>query len=207
MQEQKRLSRGALDQLSEAERDVYLSWRRTKAPPLPVDKGLKMFELYLNGYDCEAICKVNSETYPLGQILDARMRYHWDDRKEHQIKRLFDSIGQKILVTHKESLGFLSDWLAAVHKLYGDKVKQFIQDGDPEILPVQIRFSSIKDYKEMTNLLIALINATKKQVQVKGQVDHVHKIEQSVPEIPKEIPNVVESTPGELLKLLDIVKS
>ncbi len=158
----------------EKEDDEYRKWKREKQAPIPLTLALQMYELYLNGYSCEEIWRVNAQRYPLGQIVDAKIRYDWDERKDTQLATLYGNIEKKVLHVKHEAVSHLADLLSAAHKIWGDKVAQFLQEGDMNLL-VGFDPSTVKNYKEILGML-QLLTAQKesKDVKVGGTVEHVH---------------------------------
>lgn len=173
------------------------SWKKTKEAPATLVLALKWYELYLNAYSCEDIWRVNGQKFQLGMIVDAKIRYEWDKRKETQLSNLFNNIETKVIKVKNESISLLSDLLAAAHKIWGDKVAKFLQDGDMDAL-AGFDPSSLKNYKEILAMLQALTTSPKdggnKDIRLEGKVNHVHTVES---------PKIGSSTAKELLKFLE----
>jgi hypothetical protein len=165
----------AIKQKMEAKEGEELrKWKRKAEAPLPLALALKMYELYLNGFSCEEIWRVNGQKYPLGQIVDAKLRYEWDDRKAEQLDSLYGSIEEKVLHVKNDAVSHLAGLLAAAHKIWGDRVAQFLQEGDQTLL-AGFDPSAIKTYKEILSMLQMLVaNKDTKEVKVSGNVEHVH---------------------------------
>lgn len=186
-----------LGRLSELEQSAYKEWALTQQPPLPLATAIKMYELFLNSYTTEEIFRVNGQQYPLGMIVDARLRYDWDDRRNSQIESMYSNIENKILRVKNEAVSNLADLLAAAHKIWGDKVKMFLQEGDPALLQgIGLDPSNMKNYKEILAMLSTLTEAKTKQVSGTVQHQHVHV---SV-DPPKKMSGKVAT---DLLKLVD----
>ncbi len=60
--------------LSGREIKAYTKWKKDAIDHLPLALALKLYELFLNGYQCEEICRINGDRFPLGQLIDARLR-------------------------------------------------------------------------------------------------------------------------------------
>jgi hypothetical protein len=180
-------------ELNETENKSYLEWQSTGGKPLPLAAALKLYELFLNFYSLDDICRINTKKIPLGQIVDARIRYEWDKRRKEQLDSLYSTIEQKVIKVKNESVVHLTDLLSAAHKIWGDKIKLFLQDGDATILE-DLNIVNFKNYKELVTLLKELTD--KKEVPVsKMIVSHTH-----LPE--NESRQMGSGTAAEMLKLL-----
>ncbi len=176
------MSKLAKLELSDAERDSYKEWKKELSPPLPLDASLKSYELYLNHYSCEDIARISN--YPLGQVVDARLRYDWDSTRDKQIRSLYEKVEEKVLVTKGQALSHITDMMAAAHKLQGEKIKKFLFNGDETALG-DLKLATVKDYRELVNLFVALTNPNvggktpqmPGKLKVEGKVDHVHRSE------------------------------
>jgi len=192
-------SKSSGTQLSVKENTEYELWTHALSPPLPLANALKLYELFLNGYSCDEIFRVNGGKIPLGQIVDARVRYQWDERKAQQLESVYGNIEQKVLKTKNDAILHITDQLAASHKLMGDRIKLFLQEGDPEVLG-SMDLANLKAYKELLQMLMTLTSdkstGKSKDVQVHGAVKHVHTV---VTEEAKPLSS------GDAAKILDIL--
>ncbi len=167
------LAKANKDKMLAKEGEELRRWRRKSEAPLPLALALKMYELYLNGYSCEDIWRVNGQKYPLGQVVDAKVRYDWDERRNEQLDNLYGGIEEKVMHVKTEAVSHLANMLSAAHKIWGDRVAEFLQEGDPEKL-AGFDPSSIKNYKEILSMLQLLSAKDTKEVKVTGNVEHVH---------------------------------
>ena len=161
------------DKMLAKEGEELRRWRRKSEAPIPLALALKMYELYLNGYSCEDIWRVNGQKFPLGQVVDAKVRYEWDVRRADQLDSLYNGIEEKVMHVKTEAVSHLANMLAAAHKIWGDRVAEFLQDGDQEKL-AGFDPSSVKNYKEILTMLQLLSSKDTKEVKVTGNVEHVH---------------------------------
>jgi hypothetical protein len=126
--------------------------------PIALSTALEMYELYLNGHSYEEILKVNrrkGKGFTLGQIVDAGIRFQWAERRfEHQ-KSLFDGIKTKVAQTQHESVSFITDVIAAAHKLHGNRIKAYLQSGDEADLG-DLRIESLKQYRDAVQMMMVL---------------------------------------------------
>jgi hypothetical protein len=181
-------------ELSELENKSYIEWKATNSSPLPLSVALKLYELFLNFYSLDEIHRINGKKFPLGQIVDARVRFEWDKRRKEQLDSMYSTIEQKVVKVKNEAIVHLTDLLSAAHKIWGDKIRIFLQDGDPTVLG-DLNIVSFKNYKELVSLLKEMTD--KKEATVsKVVVDHTHLI--------KEGPQKLNSgVAADLLKLLN----
>ena len=160
---------------------VYDEWSQKGLPFIPLASALKLYELFLNGYSVNEIYRINGGKIELGAIVDARIRFKWDERKEKQLEGLYSNIDQKIIKAKNEALVYLTDSLAAAHKLMGDKVKLFLQEGDISLIQ-GMDLDKFKTYKELLQMLQTLTanngkNVPQREVLIGGEVMHTHRVE------------------------------
>jgi hypothetical protein len=168
-----------IEEQKKKEEDAYREWTKLKEPPIPLALAMDFYTLYLNSYSAEEIWRVNGKRFPLGQIVDAKIRYDWEKRKEKQLSALYHDIENKVLRVKNEAICHLSDMLAASHKLWGDKIKLFLQDGDESVLGT-LDLSNMKTYRAILGMLDELTKvspkANKEGVKVDGTVNHIHTV-------------------------------
>lgn len=188
-----------IDKIQTRELESLEDWRRTKSAPMALNVAIKMYELFLNGYSCEEIYRVNGGKFHLGQIVDAKQRYEWEKRRDAQLESIYTNIEQKVYKTKNDAIVHITDTLSAAHKLWGDKIKLFLQEGDKELLE-GMDLENLKTYKELLQMLQALTTAAdkvkEKQIQVDGVVNHVHKV---------ELPEKKQLSSEEASRLLDFI--
>lgn len=149
--------------LTEWEFEQYSKWRRSKdTSPLAISTALKMYEMFLLGHSCEEIYRANDQKFPLGMILDARLRYEWDRRRSAYLDQLFGEVGIAVKQRQVEGAMFLGDVLAAAHQQFGDKVKKFLQTKDPNDLPAELKVTSITTYKMVIDALMKITGQDQK---------------------------------------------
>lgn len=173
--------RQELDQKSQNEAEefkAYQEWKLTGKLPIPLEVALKMYELYLNYYEINEIYRINGGKFPLGQIVDAKLRYEWDKMREKQISIMHSNITDRVIKTKNDSIVQVSDFIAAFHKRWGDKLRQYLQTGDEQLVE-DLGLNNLKNYKELVSMLQTLTSETgkkaDKKVKVEGTVTHVHE--------------------------------
>jgi hypothetical protein len=150
------------DALTAVEREEWQKWRRTATAPLSPAVAVRLYELFLLGHSCDDIVRANENKFPLGMVLDARLRHEWDRRREAYLERLYSEAGENVRQRQVESAVFLTDVLAAAHVEHGDKLKKFLQTRDPKDLPDVFKVTSITTYKMVIDSLMKVTGQDKK---------------------------------------------
>jgi hypothetical protein len=141
-----------------------------------------MYEMYLNGLNCEQICLAHGNQFPLGAILDAKQRLSWDSKREAQLANIHLQVERKVYKVKHDAMSTLSDLLGVAHKVWAEKIAKYLETGDSEALG-GFDPSNLKNYKEIVTMLSALSEnknePSKKEVMVGGTVKHVHAVTDS----------------------------
>ncbi len=153
----------ALKYFTDREKGIYLEWQelKTKAP-LSTTTSLQLYELFLAGYSCEEIARLNQNKFPVGMILESRVRHTWDDRRTQHLAELYGGIYDKVKQTQTEAVAFVADLLAAAHRKHGDKLKRFLQSGDPADLGA-FSIDTMTSYKTASDTLMKLTGQDKEK--------------------------------------------
>jgi hypothetical protein len=158
------------------EDDEVTMWRDRGEPPLELQRAMELYELFLNGMNCEQIYKAYSGVIPYGQILDARDRYNWDKKRRDQIAEAFKSVEERVVKSKMDAIQHLTLLLASAHKMLGDRVQKYLATGDESYLGT-LDPSNLKNYTTILQTLNALTDSQKsKDVNVGGVVEHKHSI-------------------------------
>lgn len=179
--------------LSKEESEIWEKYTKDQGDILSPIPALKLYELFLNGNTCQQIAKARPE-FSLGAIVDARLRYKWDERKEEYINSLYKNTNDRAVQIQMEAVQFVADMLAVTHKVNGEKYKKFLMTGNPADLG-DLEVGSIKQYKEVIELLFKLTG----QENNKKVVQHV-TVEHSDKAEPKK---ERELNPSDLLRKLE----
>ena len=132
-----------------------------------------MFSLYLQGYSCEEIHRLN-QGFTLGMIVQARVNLDWDKQKYEHSQSLMAVAQEKVRRAQLESISFASDGMAVFHKMLGDKFKKYIQNGKLDELG-EFKNSNFRTYKELTDLLMKLTNQVTKKEKNEADEGEVEK--------------------------------
>jgi len=170
-----------VERLSPEERKAYKLYVQKNDPPLAPGVQAQLYNLYLNGSTCEEINRLNPN-FSLGMIVRAKVEGLWDDRRDKHINELFESVRERVQQVQMESVVFTTDLLAGANKMFGDKLKRYLQTGDERELG-DLRIDSLKQYRDAVDLLLKLTGQDRK-VEVSGQTKTV--VEFKGPVAPKD---------------------
>jgi hypothetical protein len=155
-----------------------------------------LFALFLAGKDTGEIHRLNP-ALSLGQIVEARISGNWDARRDEYLDKLLTETATNVQRASLEAATFISDLLTVANKEHGDKLKRYLQTGNPKELG-DFKIDNLTQLKVAIETLQKLTGADKKSVvNVSGEV--LHRPVASVEE------PATRTTPGEsaaILKLL-----
>ena len=143
----------AIAKLPSREFDAYSYFCRTHTSPIAPSTQAQMFNLYLQGTDCEGIRKFTNG-FTLGQIVAAKVIGQWDLRRQEHTDTLLNGVRARVQQIGLESIVFISDALAATHKHHGEKFKKYLLTGNEEDLGDAPVGYSIKQYKDLLEMLM-----------------------------------------------------
>jgi len=123
-----------LSTLTERERGALAKAEEEGVRPISPTLAAQMFELYLEGYSCEQIAKVNAP-FKEGEILFLRKKYQWDENRDQYCFNLQSQMRDKLMKQKLESLEFLTNMLSVTHKEHKEKTLKYLQTGKDEDKP------------------------------------------------------------------------
>jgi hypothetical protein len=170
-----------IEMLTPEERKAFKLYIQKGDPPLSPGVQAQLYTLYLNGSTCEEIVKLNPN-FNLGMVARAKVEGLWDERREKHINHLFENVRERVQQVQMESVMFSADLLASANKMFGDKLKTYLQTGDERELGT-LRIDSLKQYRDAVELLLKLTGQDRK-VEVSGQTKTV--VEFKGPIAPKD---------------------
>lgn len=138
-------------------------------PPLSKEKANEFYALFQLGKSCEQIQQGNPQFY-LGQIVQARINYAWDERKFKHLHQLQTETMARLHQATLESIKALSDRLMAASKAISDKSAEYVQTGDPNIAE-ELSLYSPKIFKELVESLQKLTGAEQNK-KISGEIVH-----------------------------------
>lgn len=123
-----------VDLFTQREREVLVRTEKSGVIPIASTRAAQMFELFLEGYTCAAIAKINPP-FKEGDILYLRKRYEWDRNRDEFTYNLQVQMGNKLAKAKLESLEFITNQMAVVHKEFREKSLKYLQTGKDEDKP------------------------------------------------------------------------
>lgn len=157
--------------LSSRELHAYKVWCGSDKPPLAPSLNAKLFQLYLNGKDCEEIRRLNPQL-SLGEVAAAKVAGDWEERRQAHLERLLDETTTRVKQATLETADFVCDLLAVASREHGDRLRRYIQTGDPGELG-DFRIQSLPALKTAIETLQKLTGQDRQQqLKVTGEVVH-----------------------------------
>lgn len=179
-QPQKSLTKVVESHLSHREEAAYHANIKAKEPLLSPDKQLQLFELYLRGTSLEQIARINAPHLKLGHVVRAAVEGGWYERRELYVQGMLDGLRGRVQQTQGEAVDFLADYLAVFHKLYGDRFKRFLQNGDEKELGGMMP-TNLGQYRVILELMLKATGQGEKKT-IGGVVQH--QVSVGAPAIP-----------------------
>jgi hypothetical protein len=189
MGEELLLSKEAETSITQRELDAYRMEVSRHLPPLSPSTAAGLYALFLRGNSCDEIARLNPG-FNLGIIIRARIENDWDSQKALYIKQLLEGVRERVKQAELEAVEYSIHRIAAEHKLKGDKLKKYLQTGDPtDLHGLEVELMGTKGYKEaIENLLKITGQAPANKQQVSGDIFHHHVVDPALVEEPKVLP-------------------
>lgn len=149
--------------LTSRELSAYRAWKGLNQPRISPDTQAKFFALFLKGETCEEIVRLN-KGFSIGQVCQARVEREWDRQRDEYLQGLFDNTRAVLQQATLESVRFIADQLAAVHKKWGEAARRYVQSGDDADFK-GFGIDSIRSYKTAVEALQKITGADKKAVE------------------------------------------
>lgn len=157
--------------LNDRELQALHRFRSSQQAPLAPDTQAKLFKLFLNGKTTSEIQRLNPQ-FTFGQIVNARVMGEWDRRFNEHLDELLNNTASRVRQVTMESINFVCDLLSVTHQMHSDRIKKFLQTGDPSELGT-LQINSLQGYKQGVELLQKLTGQDKQQnVKVDGTITH-----------------------------------
>lgn len=125
---------------------------KENSPILSATLQAQLFNLFLQGNSYEQIQKVNPDLR-LGEIVRAGVSSDWHNRRLLYLEGMLQGVRLRTQQTLGEGADFLADFLTAFHKLYGSKLKTYIQTGDERVLG-DLKPTNLSQYRMVLDLLL-----------------------------------------------------
>lgn len=188
-------SEEVLATLNERERRAYKSWCDSGDPQLAPSLNAKLFDLYLRGHCCEEIARLNNPHLKLGQVVAARVEGDWDLRRKEHLDRLLTSTSERVQQATMETAEFVCDLLAVANREHGDRLRRYLQSGDP---------------KELGDFKITSLFGLKQAIEVLQKLAGQEHAAGKVPEVPAQPArpqSAAPPTPQEAAKVLKLLNN
>lgn len=139
------------------------------AKPISPTLAAQMYNLFLEGYTCSDIAKLN-KGFTEGDILYCRQKYNWDQQRDEYAQQLTMQVQQKMMKQKLESVEYLTNMLSVIHKEHKEVMLKFLQTGNIDDLP---KIGSLKTYKDILEALAKVTGEDSvKKVKFEGKVQH-----------------------------------
>jgi hypothetical protein len=127
---------------------------------------------------------------PFGSIVDARIRYNWDERRKVYLERLTGEVERRQATSQLGAIQFVSDLLTATQIVQSEKLNKYMVTRDPNDLVGVIPITNVKDYKILVEIMMILSGKSTNNSKVEGR----HVIETQSNQIPMKSVNGEAST-------------
>ena len=156
----------ATTDLSPAEKKIYQDWQENKSKPsISPATAAKLFGLFVHGISCQEIVNINTPAFCIEQVLEARVRDGWDEKRRSYTDDLYAGVLNNVRQVQVESIQFVSDMLAAAHKHHGNKLRRYLQNGDEKELD-GMSVDSFRTYKSVAETLLKLTGQDKDKTPI-----------------------------------------
>lgn len=167
------VSQSIRDILNDIEIQAYSSEIAENRAELTLPEQDQLFGLFLGGYTCDEIQKLNSQ-YTLGAIVRARMNGEWDKKRDEYRQKLFLMTKDRVAQTVIESANFMAMLLSVTSKKYADRLVQFMQTGDDALLE-GFSVKGVDKYAQLLEMLMKITGADQKKQVITGEITHKHE--------------------------------
>jgi len=157
-----------LDWLDSAERYAYnyleAKLRRGNSDTYPIapDIADQMMQLYLQGRTLAEIRRLNTP-FSLGQIVHAAVEGNWYLQRDAYASLTVARAKARAVIAAAEGIELAADMMAALKRLHGDNVARYLQTGDPIYLGSATSISTIRQLKEIGEVLMKLTGQEQKK--------------------------------------------
>ena len=138
--------------------------------PISPNTASGLYELFLNGSSTMDIWKMN-KNIPYGAIVDAKIRFNWDEQKDLYGLELHSKIRDKVIKAQLEMTSLVTDMLSAANRKHGEKIKKFLQTGDEKHLEGALSIDSIMGMQKTIESLMKITGQDKQSKEDKKLVD------------------------------------
>ena len=152
---------------TEREMEALKDVGETGAKPIAPTLSAQMYNLFIEGYTCADIAKLN-KGFTEGDVLYCRQRYKWDDQRDEYAMHLTRQVQQKMVKQKLETVEYLTNMLSVIHKEHKDIMLKFLQTGNIDDLP---KIGSLKTYKDIIETLAKVTGEdSTKKIKFEGRM-------------------------------------
>ena len=119
--------------LPDKERQALTAYLNVGGGELSAAAAAQFYELFLRGSSCEEIQRLN-KAFPLGAIIQARLKFDWDQRKSDHMMELQNKVADTVMRSQLETAEYLANMLSVAAKRDNDRLKKYLQTGNKEDL-------------------------------------------------------------------------
>ncbi len=131
-----------------------------------------MLQLYLEGRTLAEIRKLNPQ-FGMGQIVHAAVTQDWHQYAIDHAELAINRARARAVLAAANGIDFAADLMAAIKKLHGDNIARYLQSGDVTLLGPALTTTTIKQMREIVDLLMKLTGQDQKK-QVSGTLEIKH---------------------------------
>jgi hypothetical protein len=144
------------DQIKEAEK--YLKKNKLSSI-LNKQEAAPLYEMFILGYSFEDIHS-NFKNIPVARIILTAAVYGWVKDRETLANSIYDRVKTRMIKSTVEQVEFLTDLIAISTKENTEAIKKYLQD-PVNNKPPEMRIESLKDYKQVVEMLASIANSMK----------------------------------------------
>ena len=138
-------------ELTPREQAAFAEFQRKDSPAMSPATAANFFALFAEGFAAEKMLEGNP-AWGLGAIVDARIRYHWDEKRETYVEDIHRQALERLSKLRAESINHLADLAVVAHTEFRQQMLRYMQNPIPENLP-DARLKSTKDYKDLAEAI------------------------------------------------------
>lgn len=115
------------------------------------------FALFAEGYTCEQMLATSNSSFSLGQLVDARLRYKWDERLAKYVDDIHKQALDRLHKFKAEAINHVLDMIAVDTRIKRDEMMRYLQNPTKENMPKDARLST----RELNDLVGVLERVSK----------------------------------------------
>lgn len=140
--------------------------------PIAPSVAEQLLELYLQGRTLAEIRKLNRQ-FSMGQIVHAAVEGCWNLQRDAYAALTVARAKARAVLAAAEGVELAADIMAALKRLHGDNIARYIQTQDPIHLGSATSYATIKQLKEISEVLMKLTGQEQKKT-IGGTVEVKH---------------------------------